>query len=86
MAKTRLTDAQITKLLGSKDRKQRFVGEYHEVKKRAETLDAMLDKYDDGTLGLTFDSPYALLVAQSNAMWAYLSILETRADIEQIDL
>ena len=77
MTKTSLTDAQITKLLGSKDHKQRFVGEYHEVKKRAETLDAMLDKYDDRTLGLTLDSPYALLVAQSNAMWAY---------IEQIDL
>lgn len=81
-----LTDSEVQKLLGSKDYKKRFIGEYYELKNRVLKLDAMLDKYDDGTLGFTFDCPYALLSSQSNAMWTYLSILETRAQMEQIDL
>ena len=86
MPKANLSDAEVSKLLASKDYKKRFIGEYHEIRNRAMKLDEMLDRYDDGTLGFTFDCPYSLLSAQSNAMWTYLSILETRAQIEQIDL
>lgn len=80
------TDDQIVKLLTSKDYKQRFIGEYHEVRNRAIKLDAFLDRYDRGDSGMSPDCPYALLNAQSNAMWTYLSVLETRAQMEQIDL
>lgn len=80
------TDDQISNLLASKDYKQRFIGEYHEVRNRAMKLDSFLDQYDLGDRGMSLDCPYALLNAQSNAMWTYLSVLETRAQMEQIDL
>ena len=58
-----------------------------EVKKLMESKDykkRFVGEYYE--LGFTFDCPYSLLSAQSNAMWTYLSILDTRAQIEQIDL
>lgn len=81
---TRTTDEFA--LLNSKDHKLRFAGEYLLIKKKANSLDDMIDSYYDGTLGFKPDCPIGVLEAQSNAMWTYLKILEYRADLELIDL
>ncbi len=82
-------DAKIkeySKLLASKDYKQRFVGEYLMIRDKADRLDNMLDAYYDNKLGFSPTCPIAVLEAQSNAMWTYLKVLEYRADLELIDL
>jgi hypothetical protein len=76
----------IVKQLESKDHKIRFVGEYRLIHQKAEALDIMIDNYYDNKLGFVPTTPIAVLEAQSNAMWAYLKILEYRADLELVDL
>ena len=66
--------------------KLRFISEYHELNNRIDKLNAMLIKYDFGTLDFTPDCPINLLRAQLGAMLAYLNILKVRAMYENIDL
>ena len=68
------------------DWQQRFLMEYEELANRAEKLHAMLDKYDAGELGFQPQTPIGLLRAQLSVMCAYMSILEERAEFEDIDL
>ena len=67
------------------DYKVRFIKEYRELKERVSKLDNMLTKYDNGTLEFTPAYSISLLKAQFFAMRAYLTILEERAVIEDID-
>lgn len=76
----------ITSYLESKDYKNRMIGEYLFVKDKATKLDDMIDKYYDGGLGFTPSCPMSILEAQVDSMWAYVKILEHRADLEMIDL
>lgn len=66
--------------------KERFIKEYGELSKRVNKLGNMLTKYDNGTLEFTPTCPISLLKAQYFAMRAYCTILEERAEIEDIDL
>ena len=68
------------------DWQQRFVIEYEELADRAEKLHAMLTKYDAGVLDFTPQAPIGLLRAQLSIMWAYMEILEERAEFESVDL
>ena len=68
------------------DWQQRFVMEYEELANRAEKLQAILDKYDAGELGFQPQTPIGMLRAQLSVMSAYMSILEERAEFEDIDL
>ncbi len=68
------------------DWQQRFVIEYEELANRAEKLHTMLDKYDAGMLDFQPQTPIGLLRAQLSVMSAYMSILEERAEFEDIDL
>lgn len=68
------------------DYQDRFVIEYLELKARYESLHRILVKYDAGTLDFEPDSPIELLKSQAKIMGEYLYILETRAEIENIDL
>ena len=68
------------------DWQQRFVIEYEELADRAEKLHAILDKYDAGLLGFQPQTPIGLLRAQLSIMSAYMSILEERAEFEDVDL
>ena len=65
---------------------QRFVIEYEELADRAKKLHAILDKYDAGLLDFTPQTPIGVLRAQLSIMCAYMSILEERAEFEDIDL
>ena len=68
------------------DWQQRFVIEYEELADRAEKLHAFLTKYDAGVLDFTPQTPIGLLRAQLSIMCAYMSILEERAELEDVDL
>ena len=68
------------------DYQDRFVIEYLQLKARYNSLHRILVKYDAGTLEFEPDSPIELLKSQAKIMGEYLYILETRAEIEDIDL
>ena len=73
-------------LMISEDYKERFRGEYLQLKIRIEGLSNMLKKYKEGTLSFKPSCSYDLLNAQLSSMKPYASCLEERARIENIDL
>ncbi len=74
-----------TKLMESTDYKERFKAEYLQTKIRYNKLHKMVVKYDAGTLDFT-SCPIEMLKEQLRHMGKYLYILETRAEIEGINL
>lgn len=66
------------------DWQQRFVLEYKALLEKTTKLGNMLDNWDN--LNFTPKCSKSLLSAQYNTMKAYLSILEERAVIEDINL
>lgn len=66
--------------------KDRFKKEYTELKDRYNKLHKMLVKYKAGTLDFKPNCSYELLSEQAEAMYKYLFVLETRAEIEKIEL
>ena len=68
------------------DYKVRFINEYKELKERYEKLKKMLYKYKNNMLAFTPNCSYELLRNQQKVMGEYLSILEERAIIEDIEL
>ena len=72
-------------LMTSDDYKDRFRAEYQQTKIRYDKLHKMLVKYDAGTLHFEPEN-VGLLKSQSDVMERYLYILETRAEIEKIEL
>lgn len=73
-------------LMNSDDYKDRFKGEYLQTKIRREKLHKMLVKLDANKLDFEPTCPKATLMIQERRMDEYLKILETRAEIEGIDL
>ena len=66
------------------DWQQRFVIEYRELLSKTVKLGNMLENWDN--LNFTPKCSKSLLSAQYNTMKAYLSILEERAVIEDVNL
>lgn len=81
---------ETVELMNSKDYKERFVAEYHQVKIRYEKLKNFCNKIEVETmLGkevTKHDCPLELLREQQKYMGLYLSILEKRALIENVEL
>lgn len=75
-----------TNMMLSDDYKERFKGEYFQLRIRIIDLAYMLIKYKDGTLRFTPTCPYDLLKKQLDAMNDYCAALEDRATLEGIDL
>lgn len=73
-------------LMKSKDYKERFIAEYHQLNERAKKLEAMLEKYKAGKLDFTPSCPISIMELQLEYMFKYLSILEARVIIENVDL
>lgn len=77
-------------LMCSSDYKERFVAEYHQVKIRYEKLKNFCNKIEvEEMLGKEVtkqDCPLELLREQKRYMGLYLSILEKRALIENVEL
>lgn len=73
-------------LMNSSDYKERFKAEYLQVKIRYDKLHKMLVKWDAGTLDFEPTCPKPLLLEQERYMREYIRCLETRAEIEAVDL
>ena len=73
-------------LLNSEDYNDRFKAEYFQTKIRYDKLHKMLVKKAAGTLEFEPKCSVALLTEQKRYMGEYLRVLETRAEIEGIDL
>lgn len=77
-------------LMNSEDYKERFIAEYHQVKIRYEKLKNFCNKIEVETmLGkevTKHDCPLELLREQQKYMGLYLSVLEKRALIENVEL
>ena len=73
-------------MMQSADYKERFKAEYYQLVTRFEKLKAMLDKWDKGTLEFTPTCCRGLYNFQTKAMADYIAVLETRAQIEGVEL
>lgn len=73
-------------LMNSEDYNHRFKAEYFQTKIRYDKLHKMLVKRAAGTLDFEPKCSVALLTEQKRYMGEYLRVLETRAEIEGIDL
>lgn len=77
-------------LMNSEDYKERFIAEYHQVKIRYEKLKNFCNKIEvEEMLGkevTKHDFPLELLREQQKYMGLYLSVLEKRALIENVEL
>lgn len=73
-------------LMNSEDYNDRLKAEYFQTKIRYGKLHKMLVKRAAGTLDFEPKSSVALLTEQKRYMGEYLRVLETRAEIEGIDL
>lgn len=73
-------------LMNSEDYKERFMGEYLQVKIRYDKLKAMVDKWDKGELSFAPTCPREIYDTQLEAMENYLEVLELRAKIENVNL
>ena len=73
-------------LMNSEDYKDRFKAEYYQVFVRFVKLKAMLEKWDKDELDFEPTCPYSTYEMQIKAMRDYISVLEARAVMEDIDL
>ena len=81
-----LTLEETAKMMLSEDYKERFKAEYYQLVNRYKNLKAMLEKWDNGTLGFTPDCTRGIYEAQLETMEKYIAMLEIRAYFEKIDL
>lgn len=81
---------ETVELMNSENYKERFVAEYHQVKIRYEKLNNFCNKIEvEEMLGkevTKHDCPLELLREQQKYMGLYLSVLEKRALIENVEL
>ncbi len=73
-------------MMNSEDYKERFKAEYYQVFVRFVKLKDMLEKWDKDELDFEPTCPYSTYEMQIKAMRDYISVLEARAVMENIDL
>jgi len=73
-------------LMTSADYKERFVGEYLQLRIRQSKLFKTIERYYCGGLEFEPQTPIATLSKQLDVMQEYIEILEERAECEGIDL
>lgn len=81
-----LTLADTIPYMNSSDYKDRFIGEYWQIRIRYDKLHDMTVRYEAGKLNFTPSCPLDLLKEQKKYMGMYLNKLEVRAILEEIDL
>ena len=78
--------AQTAMLMVSSDYKDRFKAEYIQLKNRYQGLKRMVESWDAGTLHFTPTCPRDVYDNQLKCMNAYMTVLETRASLENVDI
>ena len=77
-------------LMCSVDYKERFIAEYHQVLERRKSLKNFIDKiqasFYTGKEEPKHDCPVSILKKQLAVMDDYISVLELRASIEEVEL
>lgn len=73
-------------MMESTNYKDRFKAEYKQLRIRFEKLNAMLEKWDAGTLPFNPTCPRSTYNIQTRAMSDYLAALEARAVMEGVSL
>lgn len=73
-------------LMVSSDYKQRFKAEYIQLKNRYNGLKKMIESWDKGRLPFIPICPRDLYDEQLATMDAYMTVLETRASLENVDI
>ena len=73
-------------LMNSEDYKDRFKAEYYQVFIRFVKLNSMIEKWDKEELDFEPTCPRSTYDMQLKAMKDYISVLEARAVMENIDL
>ena len=86
MVKIQMELKDTVKLMESTDFKDRFKAEYYQLQNRRNGLKRMLVNMADGALNFTPKCSYDLLHEQIVYMDGYLSVLEKRAENENINL
>lgn len=77
---------ETTDLMCSEDYKDRFLAEYWQLAIRYTKLSTMVQKWDKGELNFVPICPRAIYDRQLRIMHGYLSVLEERAELENIDV
>ena len=73
-------------MMNSNDYKERFKAEYYRLVIRYKSLKSMLTKWDEGTLDFEPTCPRSTYNMQIKAMVDYITVLEARAVMEDINL
>ena len=73
-------------MMNSVDYRERFRAEYYQLVIRYKKLKAMLEKWDKGELDFAPDCNRGILNMQERVMADYIAILESRAQIEDVDI
>lgn len=73
-------------LMTSSDYKDRFAAEYWQTKIRYTKLREMINKYKNGELNFTPKCTVEIFEEQCKYMAMYIGLLESRAEIEGIEL
>ena len=73
-------------LMLSDDYRQRFIAEYWQVRIRYEKLKSIIDAWNSNKLDFEPTCPKPIYDMQLKAMYDYISVLETRAHLEEIEL
>ena len=77
---------ETVEMMNSSDYKERFKAEYAQLVIRYYGLKNMLEKWDNGTLEFEPTCPRSTYNLQIQAMTDYISVLEARAVMENVDL
>ena len=81
-----ITLAKTVDYMLSNDYKQRFIAEYWQVRLRYEKLKSMLDDWNNNRLNFEPTCAKPIYDMQLKTMYEYLTVLETRANLEQVEL
>lgn len=73
-------------MMNSVNYKDRFVAEYYQLVIRYKKLKAMLEKWDRNELDFTPTCNRGILNMQERIMADYIAVLESRAQIEKVEL
>lgn len=73
-------------MMNSGDYRERFKAEYHQLKIRANSLQKMLNEWENGKLHFVPTCSKKTLFTQLKIMLDYMAALEDRADQEGIEL
>jgi len=78
--------SETVEMMNSTNYKERFKAEYYQIKIRTRALKNMLDKWDSEELDFTPTCPRDIYNDQLEYMLNYMSVLESRAQLEGIEL